>query len=152
MSASKAAPAGRLGLALKDALIATVVAMLLFVPLVALRTDIGGSGGLTLRFRWKEAAILCGLVFLGRLALVMWTGRRGLRPSTAPGPWTDRLQQAGAQRRDQPHEDLVALDALDPLLEELGVGDDIELQVNPPLGHGRVNDRPHFVGCADRNR
>ena len=37
----------RLQLALKDALTGAAVAALLFIPLVALRTDVGGSGALT---------------------------------------------------------------------------------------------------------
>ncbi len=81
--------------ALKDATIAAMVAAVLFIPLVAMRTDVAPGGGLFLRFRWAEAATLCGLVFAGRLALVLWTGRSGLRPSTSPGPWSMRLQQAG---------------------------------------------------------
>ncbi|MBL6459248.1 high-affinity branched-chain amino acid ABC transporter permease LivM [Belnapia sp. T6] len=88
-------PASALPAALKDALIAAAVSAAIFIPLVALRTDVGPTGALTLRTRWPEAALLVGLVFLGRLALVLWTGRRGLRASTAPGPWTQRLQQAG---------------------------------------------------------
>jgi branched-chain amino acid transport system permease protein len=85
----------KLQLALKDALTGAVVAALLFIPMVALRTDVGEGGALALRYRWGDAAILIGLVFLGRLALVLWTGRTGLRPSTSAGPWTRRLQQAG---------------------------------------------------------
>jgi branched-chain amino acid transport system permease protein len=85
----------RLQLALKDALTGAAVAALLFIPLVALRTDVGGSGALTLRYRWSDAAILIGLVFVGRLALVLWMGRDGLRPSTSAGPWTLRLQRLG---------------------------------------------------------
>ena len=81
--------------ALKEATLGALVALGLFAPLVGLRTDVAPGGGLFLRTRWMDVAILCGLVFAGRLALVLWTGRRGLRPSTAPGPWTARLQQAG---------------------------------------------------------
>ena len=76
-------------------LIAAAVAFGLFVPLVGLRTEVGPEGGLILRQRWWQVALLCGIVFAGRLAITTLAGRRALQPSTAPGPWTDRLQQAG---------------------------------------------------------
>ena len=60
-----------------------LVAAVLFVPLVALRTDVGPAGSLILRSRWLETAILCGLVVAGRLALVL----------------LDRPRRAAAQRR-----------------------------------------------------
>ncbi len=81
--------------ALRDAGLAALVAFGLFVPLVGLRTDVSPTGGLFLRTRWVDVAILCGVVFAGRLLLSLWLGRRGLRPSTAPGPWTARLERAG---------------------------------------------------------
>ena len=81
--------------ALRDAAIAAAVAFGLFVMLVGLRTEVGPEGGLILRQRWWEVALLCGIVFAGRLAITTLAGRRALQPSTAPGPWTDRLQQAG---------------------------------------------------------
>ncbi|RAI60595.1 high-affinity branched-chain amino acid ABC transporter permease LivM [Roseicella frigidaeris] len=90
-----AAPKAGLAFALRDAAIAAAVAFGLFAMLVGLRTDIGPTGGLVLRQRWAVVALLCGLVFLGRLLLTTWLGRRALRPSTAPGPWTLRLQQSG---------------------------------------------------------
>jgi hypothetical protein len=68
----------------------------LFAPLVGLRTDVSPTGGLFLRTRWADVAIVCGIVFLGRLVLSLWLGQRGLRPSTGPGPWTARLERAGA--------------------------------------------------------
>jgi branched-chain amino acid transport system permease protein len=82
--------------ALRDAGLSALVALGLFAPLVGLRTDVSPTGGLFLRTRWLDVAILCGIVFLGRLGLSLWLGRRGLRPSTAPGPWTARLERAGA--------------------------------------------------------
>ena len=90
------APApNRLVAALRDAAIATAVAFGLFAMLVGLRTDVGPDGGMILRQRWGDVGILCGLVFAGRLALTLWTGQRGLQPSTAPGRWTAVLQRAG---------------------------------------------------------
>jgi branched-chain amino acid transport system permease protein len=84
-----------LPLALRDAALAALVAFGLFAFLVGLRTDVSPTGGLFLRQRWADVALLCGIVFAGRLALVLWLGRRGLRPSTAPRPWTQALQRAG---------------------------------------------------------
>ena len=81
--------------ALRDAGTAALVAFGLFAFLVGLRTDVSPTGGLFLRQRWGDVAILCGIVFAGRLALVFWTGRRGLRPTTGPRPWTAALQRAG---------------------------------------------------------
>ena len=81
--------------ALRDAALAALVAFGLFAMLVGLRTDVSPTGGLFLRQRWADVAILCGIVFAGRLAITLWLGRRALRPTTAPGPWTARLQQAG---------------------------------------------------------
>ncbi|HYI81862.1 MAG TPA: DUF3382 domain-containing protein, partial [Acetobacteraceae bacterium] len=78
----------RPALALRDAGLAALVAFGLFAPLVGLRTDVSPTGGLFLRTRWADVAILCGIVFAGRLLLSLWLGRRGLRPTTGPGPWT----------------------------------------------------------------
>ena len=66
----------RLVTALRDAAIATAVAFGLFVVMVGLRTDVSPTGALFLRQRWADVAILCGLVFLGRLVVTLW----GLRP------------------------------------------------------------------------
>ena len=90
-----AAPKAGLAFALRDAAIAAAVAFGLFAMPVGLRTDIGPTGSLVLRQRWEVVALLCGLVFLGRLLVTTWLGRRALRASTAPGPWTLRLQQSG---------------------------------------------------------
>ena len=86
---------GPAALALRDAGLAALVALGLFAPLVGLRTDVSPTGGLFLRTRWWDVAILCGIVFAGRLLLSLWLGRRGLRPTTGPGPRTARLERAG---------------------------------------------------------
>nr|WP_184514633.1 high-affinity branched-chain amino acid ABC transporter permease LivM [Roseomonas pecuniae] len=63
--------------ALRDAGIAALVALGLFIPLVGLRTDVGPSGGgLFIRTRWTDVAIIVGLVFAGRLALNLWESLR----------------------------------------------------------------------------
>jgi branched-chain amino acid transport system permease protein len=84
---------GRLAGAVRDAAIATLVAFGLFVVMVGLRTDVGPTGALFLRQRWADVAILCGLVFAGRLVVSLW----GLRPhSAAPSPRTAAvMRQAG---------------------------------------------------------
>ena len=46
--------------------------------LVGLRTDVGPEGGLNLRQRWGQVALLCGIVFAGRLAIATLAGRRAL--------------------------------------------------------------------------
>jgi branched-chain amino acid transport system permease protein len=81
-------------LALRDAALAALVALGLFAPMVGLRTDVSPTGGLFLRTRWTDVAILCAIVFAGRLALSLWAGRRGLRPTTGPSPWTARMEHA----------------------------------------------------------
>nr|WP_201305929.1 high-affinity branched-chain amino acid ABC transporter permease LivM [Roseomonas harenae] len=70
---------------LRDAGMAALVALGLFVPLVGLRTDVGpGGGGLIIRTRWADVAILVGLVFAGRLLLNLWTTfRPAPKPRTA---------------------------------------------------------------------
>jgi branched-chain amino acid transport system permease protein len=73
----------RLGGAIRDAALATLVAFGLFAVMVGLRTDVAPSGELFLRQRWRDVALLCALVFAGRLLVSLW----GLRPhSLAPSP------------------------------------------------------------------
>ena len=70
--------------ALKDAALTALVALGLFAPIVGLRTDVGPNGGLMLRQRWGDVAILVGLAFAGRLALLAWRAARGeARPASA---------------------------------------------------------------------
>ncbi|HYZ30865.1 MAG TPA: DUF3382 domain-containing protein, partial [Crenalkalicoccus sp.] len=58
--------------ALRDAALAALAAFGLFAPLVGLRTDVAPSGGLVLRTRWADVAILCCLTFLARLLVSLW--------------------------------------------------------------------------------
>jgi branched-chain amino acid transport system permease protein len=82
--------------AVRDAAIAALVAFGLFAMMVGLRTDVSPAGGLFLRQRWADVALLCGIVFAGRLALTLWLGRLALlRPSTGPTPLTLQLQWLG---------------------------------------------------------
>ncbi|MFH5924640.1 high-affinity branched-chain amino acid ABC transporter permease LivM [Roseomonas sp. SXEYE002] len=76
------APRPPLTHALRDALLAALVAAGLFIPLVGLRTDVGpGGGGLMIRTRWGDVAILVGIVFAARLLLNLWSN---FRPAPAP--------------------------------------------------------------------
>ena len=70
--------------ALKDAAIAALVAFGLFVLLVGLKTDVGGSG-LVLRQRWADVGLLVGIVFLGRLAITLFFMRRDAARAAAGG-------------------------------------------------------------------
>jgi hypothetical protein len=63
---SDAAPASRnIGLALKDATLAGLVAFGLFVFMIGLRTEQGGSGALEISTRFPTLAILVAVVFAG---------------------------------------------------------------------------------------
>ncbi len=80
--------------AVKDASITALIAFGLFFMLVGLRTDVGPSGGLVLRQRWGEVAILVVLAFVLRLGLVTWRGLRGdAKPATAAR--TEALRKVG---------------------------------------------------------
>jgi branched-chain amino acid transport system permease protein len=67
--------------ALRDAALSALVSAGLFIPLVGLRTDVSPTGGLFLRTRWQDAAILVALVFAARLAMNLW---HALRPASLP--------------------------------------------------------------------
>jgi branched-chain amino acid transport system permease protein len=60
---------------LRDAFLSALVALGLFVPLVGLVTG-SGRQGLVLGFRPLAAAVVVGLVFVGRLGLLLVRGRR----------------------------------------------------------------------------
>ncbi len=60
--------------ALRDALIAAVVALGLFAPLVGLVTT-NGEHGLSLTARPVATAVVVGIVFVGRLLILLWRGR-----------------------------------------------------------------------------
>jgi branched-chain amino acid transport system permease protein len=83
---------GRLLRASRDAAIATAIAFGLFVLMVGVRTDVASTGALFLRTRWPDVAILCALVFAGRLAMSLWQGRAVSLPSAA---LARRTAQAG---------------------------------------------------------
>jgi branched-chain amino acid transport system permease protein len=83
--------------ALREAAIAAAVAFGLFVLLVGLKTEPGSAGTLILRERFGDVALLCGLVFTGRLLMALWRARRAAVEPGGPtrlaaltgrlGPW-----------------------------------------------------------------
>ena len=80
--------------ALKDAAITALIALGLFVPLVGLRTDVGPTGSLVLRQRWGDVAILVGLAFAGRLAMLGWRAVRG-EPKPPSAARAETIRRAG---------------------------------------------------------
>lgn len=80
--------------ALRDAAKATAIAFGLFVVMVGLRTDVSPTGALFLRTRWTELAMVCALVFAGRLAIGLWVTPRVL--TNAGGSLAAPLAKAGA--------------------------------------------------------
>jgi branched-chain amino acid transport system permease protein len=62
----------------KSALLAALVMFGLSVPILLLRTEQGGAGGLILVPRWNLVLVACGLVFLARLAIGLLGGDEGL--------------------------------------------------------------------------
>ncbi|MBY0297163.1 MAG: high-affinity branched-chain amino acid ABC transporter permease LivM [Methylobacterium sp.] len=85
-----AAPAARPALDLpaivKDALLFALVTFGLCVPVVAYRTDLSSTSALDLTPRWGLVAILCGLVFLARLAQRLILASRDARRALTPSP------------------------------------------------------------------
>jgi len=81
--------------AIRDAAVAAAMAFGLFVLMVGLRTDVGPSGELFLRTRWADVAILCGIVFAGRLLLNLWYASRAARAPARPGRLAAALGAAG---------------------------------------------------------
>ncbi len=70
--------------ALKDAGISALVALGLFGAMVGLPTVVGEGGKLTLNARPGTVAIIVALVFVGRLAMVLWQQRRPLPVAHKP--------------------------------------------------------------------
>jgi branched-chain amino acid transport system permease protein len=61
--------------ALRDAFLSALVALGLFGAMVGLKTNVGNDGKLELLARPTSVAILVGLTFVGRFALVLWKAR-----------------------------------------------------------------------------
>jgi branched-chain amino acid transport system permease protein len=73
--------------ALRDAVLAAAVALVLAFPLVGFETVDFGSGGTVVRTRFGWVAIGVGAVFVGRLALAALARARGLWPRWPMTAW-----------------------------------------------------------------
>jgi branched-chain amino acid transport system permease protein len=81
-----------LGEALREALLAAVVALVVGVPLIGVRTVTEGSG-LGLAYRWNELAIFVAAVFAGKLVLSVRRQRRAARPPGQDSAWRRALDR-----------------------------------------------------------
>jgi branched-chain amino acid transport system permease protein len=75
-----------LGAVLKDCVLATLVALVIFVPTLGIKTDSTGGLNIILRYRWSAVIIACAVVFLGRLLLhlFVWNRSASFAPVFAP--------------------------------------------------------------------
>ncbi|WP_421723036.1 high-affinity branched-chain amino acid ABC transporter permease LivM [Bauldia sp.] len=81
----------RLGAALKDAIVAALIAFALAGPMVGLRTETA-IGGLSLSQHWLPVAAIVGIVFVGRLILNLFVwGHRGGGATAITATATQRL-------------------------------------------------------------
>ena len=70
----------------RDALISAAVALGLFAPMVGLVTH-NAADGLELIYRPIAVAVLVGMVFFGRLAMLLWGGRTRPIPARSTERW-----------------------------------------------------------------
>ncbi|MCF4125620.1 high-affinity branched-chain amino acid ABC transporter permease LivM [Methylobacterium sp. SyP6R] len=70
----------------KDAALFALVTFGLCFPIVAFRTDLSQTSALDLVPRWGLVAILCGIVFVGRLAQRLILANRDARRALTPSP------------------------------------------------------------------
>lgn len=70
----------------RDAALFALVTFGLCFPIVAFRTDLSQTSALDLVPRWGLVAILCGLVFVGRLAQRLILANRDARRALTPSP------------------------------------------------------------------
>jgi branched-chain amino acid transport system permease protein len=89
------APENRFAGSLKDSIIAGLIALALFGPLVGLQTVPGAGSRLALRDRWGTVAVLVGIVFFGRLLLnLVWWRNPGFEAVRAALATTIRANLA----------------------------------------------------------
>ncbi len=79
--------ASAIGDALKQAALAAVVALGLFVFLIGIRTDQGPTGALVINTRFGALAILVAAVFAGSLARALIFGNDSIAPRVNPPAW-----------------------------------------------------------------
>ncbi len=70
----------------KDAALFALVTFGLCVPIIAYRTDLSQTAALDLVPRWGLVALLCGLVFVGRLGQRLILANRDARRALTPSP------------------------------------------------------------------
>ena len=80
--------------ALRDAFLSAAVALGLFGPMIGLVTT-SGDRGLSLHVRPVATAIVVGLVFAGRLAILSWRGRTRSDPAQANRALAERVGRSG---------------------------------------------------------
>ena len=88
-------------LAVKDASLAALVALVLAAPILGLKTDTGTGQGLILVPRWDAVAIAVAVVFSGRLLLrLYWNLRSPVAPRIGEAPsWIIRMKGAVDRQR-----------------------------------------------------
>jgi branched-chain amino acid transport system permease protein len=79
---------------LRDAFLSAIVALGLFGPIVGLVTA-NGEHGLSIEVRPIATAIVVGLVFLGRLAILSWRGRTRAESRRSNRALAERMTRAG---------------------------------------------------------
>ncbi len=83
--------------ALRDAFLSALVSLGLFGAMVGLRTNVSSNGKLELIARPEVVAMLVALVFVGRLAMVLWKARAPVTTAKKPAvsPWFNLGRFAG---------------------------------------------------------
>jgi branched-chain amino acid transport system permease protein len=89
-----------LAAAIKDSLLATVVALAIFFPTMGIKTESTGGLDIVLTYRWMAVAVACGIVFAGRLLLhlFVWNHhpRRSAPSAALSAPFFDAGKYLGA--------------------------------------------------------
>ncbi|GJD50969.1 hypothetical protein OPKNFCMD_3720 [Methylobacterium crusticola] len=111
----------------RDAALFALVTFGLCVPIIAFRTDLSETSALGLKPRWGLVAILCGLVFLGRLAQRAVVANRDARRALTPAPRqateaVDATPNAGQRVSGLALPLFLGVAATFPLLAVLGTG------------------------------
>ena len=81
-------------IALRDAFLSAVIALGLFGPIIGLVTA-NGEHGLAVHVRPVATAVVVAMVFIGRLAILSWRGRRRADPAQTNRALAERLTKAG---------------------------------------------------------
>ncbi|WP_018261273.1 high-affinity branched-chain amino acid ABC transporter permease LivM [Methylobacterium sp. WSM2598] len=124
----------------KDAALFALVTLGLCVPVVSYRTALGGeTGGLYLTPRWGLVALLCGLVFVGRIAQRVVLANREARRALTPSP-RQATEAVGAAPNAAQRIRGLALPAF------LGVA--LALPLLAVLGTGGLNESRYWIDLA----